>query len=315
MFREESHPAFQPGEWVEADEKNDDMATWVQRRFSKGQIDRAGDLLAPWWVSDEDISTGTEQRRAEVGNAWLIAKNWRASHGLPLLAFRMGLTSRTKRVTPDGLIAQRLKRVASMLYKLAREPQMKLSQMQDLGGCRAIVPDVAAVDRIFDLYRGPQDLFASEGSSKHYDYIREPKPDGYRGVHVVGRYRAKAKGNEPWNGHRIEIQLRTRLQHAFSTAVETVTTFTRHPLKFGGGPEDWRRFFALTGSAFALLEGTRFVDGTPTNPNDLTRELREVTKALKVRQRLAGWGASRPTVAEKQRRTIPVVAARVERDR
>jgi hypothetical protein len=57
----------------------------------------------------------------------------------------MGLTSRTKRVAPGGLIAQWLKRVTSMLNKLAREPHMKLSQMQDLGGCRAIVPDVAAV--------------------------------------------------------------------------------------------------------------------------------------------------------------------------
>jgi hypothetical protein len=95
--------------------------------------------------------------------------------------------------------------------------------------------------------------------------------------------------NEPWNGHRIEIQLRTQLQHAFSTSVETVTTFTRSPLKFGGGPDEWRRFFALTGSAFALREGTALVPGTPTDPGELIRELRETTKALKVRQRLAGW--------------------------
>jgi len=201
----------------------------------------------------------------------------------------MGLTSRVKRVAADGLVAQRLKRMISIMNKLAREQMMELSQMHDLGGCRAIVPTVQDVNRLVDLYRGPQDLFAAESSAKCYDYITRPKEDGYRGVHVVGRYRAKAASNEHWNGHRIEIQLRTQLQHSFSTAVETVTTFTRKPLKFGGGPEEWRRFFALTGSVFALREGTAFVPGTPTDPDDLRRELNELTRELKVRQRLAGW--------------------------
>jgi hypothetical protein len=132
-------------------------------------------------------------------------------------------------------------------------------------------------------------LFDSEGFLKCYDYIRNPKPDGYRGIHVVGRYRPKLEKNEPWHGQRIEIQLRTRSQHAFATAVETVTTFTRTRLKFGGGPDDWRRFFTLTGSAFALREGTPYVDGTPTDASELTKELRDITKSLKVRQRLVGW--------------------------
>jgi hypothetical protein len=166
---------------------------------------------------------------------------------------------------------------------------MQLSQMQDLGGCRAIIPNVMDLNQLYGLYRGPQDLFESESAVKCYDYIGHPKEDGYRGVHIVGRYRARIASNEPWNGQRIEIQLRTSLQHAFSTAVETVTTFTRHPLKFGRGPLEWRRFFALTGSAFALREGTAPVPGTPTDPTELARELREITKALKVRQRLAGW--------------------------
>ncbi|MDP1572410.1 MAG: RelA/SpoT domain-containing protein [Vicinamibacterales bacterium] len=262
------------------------MASWVQRRHTKGEIDRAGEILVHWWVSSTVVEDAT---KPDVADAWIIAKNWRASHALPLLAFRMGLTSRAKRITANALIAQRLKRIPSILNKLAREPHMKLSQMQDLGGCRAIVDDVAAVDRLFNLYRGPQTLFDSEGSLKCYDYIRKPKPDGYRGLHVIGRYRPKVATNEPWSGHRIEIQLRTRLQHAYSTAVETVTTFTRHPLKFGGGPDEWRRFFSLTGAVFALREGTTPVEGTPSDPIELNRELRDVTKSLKVRQRLAGW--------------------------
>jgi hypothetical protein len=260
------------------------MAEWVHREYGKGEIDRAGSILVPWWTNFDAPTT------QECGDALLVVQNWRTSHAMPLLTFRMGLTKRAKRVAPDALIAQRLKRFSSVMDKLVRERNMKLSQMQDLGGCRAILPDVAAVGRVYDLYRGIQDeLFDSEGSLKCYDYLTNPKPDGYRGVHVVGRYRARLLKNEPWNGHRIEIQLRSRLQHAFSTAVETVTTFTRFPLKFGGGPNDWRRFFSLVGSALAMREHTALVPGVPSDQSDLTRELREVCKELKVRQRLAGW--------------------------
>ncbi len=43
------------------------------------------------------------------------------------------------------------------------------------------------------------------------------------------------------------------------------------------------------GSAFAIREGTAQVPGTPSDENELVKELRELTKALKVRQRLRGW--------------------------
>jgi len=134
-----------------------------------------------------------------------------------------------------------------------------------------------------------------EGMMKCYDYIRRPKPDGYRGIHIVGRYVAGIPKNETWNGHRIEIQLRTQLQHAFATAVETVTTFTRTRLKFGSGPDDWRRFFSLMGSAIALREDTPLIPNTPDNKAELVDELRGLTKSLRVRQRLRGWTAALKT--------------------
>jgi hypothetical protein len=145
--------------------------------------------------------------------------------------------------------------------------------------------NVEAVDRLFEMYRGDQ----PEGKLNHDDYIRHPKPDGYRGIHIVGRYSARAETNKFWNGQRIELQLRSKLQHIFATAVETVTTFTREPLKFGAGPEEWRRFFALMGTAFALREGTPPVPNTPADENELVRELGELTDSLRARQRLQNW--------------------------
>lgn len=254
------------------------MAERVKREFTKGEIDRAGGVLVPWWKHEAEPET--------VGWAYTIVENWRNSHSMPLLTFRVNLQRRAKRVEPDAIVAQRLKRFASVMNKLVREPHMKLSQMHDLGGCRAIVSDVKYVENLYELYRARQE---SEGALKCYDYLRDPKPDGYRGIHVVGRYSARVKTNEAWNGHRIEIQLRSQLQHAFATAVETVTTFTRLPLKFGAGPEEWRRFFSLMGTALAIREGTARVPGTPSDDGELFRELNDLTNALTVRQRLQGW--------------------------
>ena len=261
---------------------HDDMAEWIQCKYGKGQIDRAGALLIPWW-------TNPEVEPDDLWQQFMIVENWRTCHSLPLNVFQAALRSRAKRMEEDVLVAQRMKRFSSVMNKLVREPRMKLSQMQDLGGCRAILSGVPAVDSVYGMYRGDEPLFDSESSLKCYDYIRHPKEDGNRGIHIVGRYRARAKSREPWNGQRIEIQLRSQLQHAFATTVETVTTFTREPLKFGAGPLEWRRFFSLMGSAIAIREFTPLVKGTPDKEIELIQELQEVTKALKVRERLQGW--------------------------
>lgn len=260
------------------------MAIWAKRDYSKGEIDRMAALLLPWWIG------GPKTPEPENLNyAWGVIENWRTSHGLPLNVFQAALRSRVKRVDEEVIVAQRMKRMTSVMNKLHRHHDMKLSQMQDLGGCRAILPDVMAVDAVYDMYRGDEPLLGGEGSLKCYDYIREPKDDGYRGIHVVGRYTPRIASREPWNGQRIEIQLRSRLQHAFATTVETVTTFTKEPLKFGAGPTKWRRFFALMGSALALREATPFVPGAPRDATELVKELREAARILKVRQRLQGW--------------------------
>ncbi len=263
------------------------MAEWVKREHSKSEIDRAGALVVPWWTTPQAQSTD------EIGEAFLIVENWRTSHAFPLNTFQMTLRQRARRIQSDALVAQRLKRFSSIMNKLAREPHMKLSQMQDLGGCRAILSSVERVEKLYELYRGEENtLFDFPGALKCYNYIQKPKSDGYRGIHVVGRYAPRDQAHKPWNGHRIEIQLRSRLQHAFATAVETVTTFTREPLKFGAGPDQWRRFFALIGSAMALSEDREPVEGTPHNPSELVPELREATKTLRVRQRLRGWSTA-----------------------
>jgi putative GTP pyrophosphokinase len=71
---------------------------------------------------------------------------------------------------------------------------------------------------------------------KRYDYIAAPKETGYRSVHLIFKYRSQSSKHRAWNGLRVEIQLRSRLQHAWATAVETVDTFTRQTLRRA---EEW----------------------------------------------------------------------------
>jgi ppGpp synthetase/RelA/SpoT-type nucleotidyltranferase len=259
------------------------MAEWVKREHGKGVIDRAGRLLMEWWTSPDDLEF------EKWNPAYSVVQNWRTCHVLPLNVIQAGLRGRIRRVEQKAIVAQRLKRFSSIMNKLAREPDMKLSQMQDLGGCRAILSNIPAVTAIYHMYEQPEQRLDEEGSHKCYDYIAKPKDDGYRGIHVVARYHPRLAERAPWNGQRIEIQLRTKLQHSFATAVETVTTFTKEPLKFGAGPVEWRRFFSLMGSVFAVREQTPLVADTPNNEAELIAELREAAKKLKVTQRLRGW--------------------------
>jgi hypothetical protein len=237
-------------------EEDDGFMAWSKREYGKAEIDRMGALLVHWW---RDLNAPEPEGTDE---AYEVIQNWRSSHGMPLLVFRGHLTKRAEKVSPNAIVAQRLKRLSSIMKKLVREPTMKLSQMQDLGGCRAIMPDMASLNKLWELYRTTNDDFV---------------------------HKARAEKNEHWNGQRIEIQLRTKLQHAFSTAVETVTAFTRLPLKSGGGPADWRRFFSLVGTMFAIQEGTPPVPDTPSDPAVLKIELRRLMSSLRVRKRLRGW--------------------------
>jgi hypothetical protein len=251
-------------------------------QHSREEVNRAGSCLL---VGQGSISA---LQRDEVLD---IINNWRASHGFPLQSFKMALLSRAKRIDGKALVAQRLKRLPSIEAKLRRFPGMKLTQVQDIGGCRAVLRTVRHVERLVKTYKKGTSKNPTKRHEfvKEKDYIIEPKNDGYRSVHLIYRYRSASTKHRVYNGLKIEVQLRSRLQHAWATAVETVDVFTRQALKSGGGQEQWRRFFALMSSAIAFRERRPPVPGTPQHWPQLVKELRAAAKSLRVWTRLTGF--------------------------
>ena len=125
--------------------------------------------------------------------------------------------------------------------------------------------------------------------AREYDYLAKPRDSGYRGIHLTWRYQTVREQNQPYNGVRIEMQLRSQIQHAWATAVETVGLFTQQALKSSEGAEDWLRFFALMSSEIAVTEDLPLVPGTPSSHEERRQELREIVEQLDALQRLVGY--------------------------
>jgi putative GTP pyrophosphokinase len=210
---------------------------------SKSQINKAGKVL----VQQVDLFSQEYQDALELAN------RWRACHAYPINTFQATLRTKIKYCKGDVLVAQRLKRMPTIIDKLSRYPAMQLTTMQDIAGIRAICDHLTDIKFIVSKYvdnkNFPHEFVGS------YDYISNPRDiDGYRSHHLVYKYLNKQ--NSIYDGLRVEIQLRTKLQHIWATAVETMGTFLGQALKSKQGEKEWLDFFALVSSAFSFLEKT-----------------------------------------------------------
>ena len=155
---------------------------------------------------------------------------------------------------------------------------MNSSQMQDIGGRRSVLSNVELVKKLTDTYKKSRGLKHKRVNEK--DYIKNPKPDGYRSVHFIYKYKSDKKST--YDGQLVEIQIRSQLQHAWATAVETVDLFTKQAIKSNEGKQEWKDFFRLVSSAFAILENETQVPGTPERVDVSRKEIEEKIKILKI---------------------------------
>ena len=191
-------------------------------------------------------------------------------------------------VNSNAIVARRLKRLPTIIDKLKRHPNMNVTTMHDLGGCRVILSTVAEVDALVERLKGAKR--AQNLITRSYDYLREPGPQdtGYRGIHLVYEYRATKP--DFW-GSAVEVQIRTELQHAWATAVETLDLFGGTRLKYGTGDDELKRFFLVVSSLMAVEEGLPQPENAAENQEYLRTELRSLEKALGLLDRLSGYVA------------------------
>jgi hypothetical protein len=157
--------------------------------------------------------------------------------------------------------------------------------MQDIGGLRSVVSSMSELRALQKAYESAR--FAHEQLPTK-DYISEPKEDGYRSVHLIYRYH-NDKAPE-YNGLSIELQMRTKIQHAWATAVETMGTYLGQALKSGQGDAAWKLFFRTASAALTFIERTPIIPGFEKLDRDSIYErLERQEQELNVLQKLRGF--------------------------
>lgn len=174
---------------------------------------------------------------------------------------------------------------------------MSVTTMHDLGGYRVVFESVEEVERLVGVLR---DLPRSRNRvTRVYDYLHDdpgPKRSGYRGVHLAYEYGAS---KPEYHGLRIELQVRTQLQHAWATAVETMDLFSGRGLNSKGDVEVIH-FFSLVSSLMGHEEGTDSVPGAEAPVDELLKELADLEERLGI---LAACAATRLSSATTRRAT------------
>jgi len=204
---------------------------------SKRQINLASDRLRDWWL-DLSLPSTLIETDTELHAAVDLVVAFRNGFQSPLNKVTMGVRSMISSEGAPVVVSQRLKRTVTTVRKLARFSGMNLARMQDIGGCRAIVPTREEVEGVVRRIRHNWDLKGFD------DYTESPKDTGYRAVHVIVERQ----------GRLIEIQLRTPLQQRWAQEVDRVGGRIGAFLKDGVGPLELLRYFERVAYVVGLRE-------------------------------------------------------------
>lgn len=201
---------------------------------SKSRVNRAGDNIRAGTPKPEDLE---------------IIEEWRAAHRAVLNTFQAILRNRTRNT--HITVAQRHKRKRTIFDKLRRFPKMQLSRMDDVAGCRLIFRNTDELYKFRAKFHKARFDHIRRNELNKYDYIKNPKVTGYRGIHDVYEYNVRSEVGKALAGLYVEIQYRTLVQHAWATAVELIGFVTESQPKFQEGDKRYERVMALASEILA----------------------------------------------------------------
>ncbi len=205
--------------------------------LSKTQVDRLGDRLRKGIVAEGDLQQLDAYRRSFAASYDEI----------------VAVVRDATQLEPTGRPA---KSTTSIIEKIRRET-IRLSQMQDIAGCRVVVANVLVQDQVVERLKTvfPKAIMVDR---------RKQPSFGYRAVHVVATARNKL----------VEIQVRTELQHLWAQLSEKFSdTPNNATIKYGGGDPQARYALSEVSRLVSIFEGLEL---HPSVPPELRQRFREV---------------------------------------
>ena len=252
---------------------------------SKSRVNRAGERVRDNITTHEDLH---------------VIDEWRAAHRAVLNTFKAILIQRGRN---KGIIfAQRHKRKRTIFDKLRRFPQMNLSRMDDVAGCRLIFKNIK------DLYAFREKFHQARFNHKRrnpddkdkYDYIKRPKDTGYRGVHDVYEYDVNSVVGRPLAGLYVEIQYRTLVQHAWATTVEVIGFITESQPKFQKGDTRFEHAMQMASELLARAHERMKGPLPEISDRDLVAQFLLADKELGLLEMLRSLNAADKVVSSKR---------------
>jgi len=206
-------------------------------KLSKTKIDRSGLALAKdRWRSEEEYFELEE-----------VFDEYRKSHLLPLTELTLELQQWLAGFESSYYIAQRLKRKPQIVRKLNRF-HVRLTQLQDIGGCRIIVENNNQVDALLTYLNK---RFAEQKNivvTRETDYREKGRDDtGYRALHILISL----------GGRSLELQIRSRVQHYWAESIERTSVIYGYHLKEGEGDRSVIQYFKRLSDIFYEIEANR----------------------------------------------------------
>ncbi len=259
--------------------------------FTKGVIDRAGDDIRHGVLGEDRVE------------AIKKIQNFREFHLYPLMLLKNHLLRTSNKVNKKIIVARRLKRLPTIVNKLERPTldgitpnSIRVTTMQDIAGCRAIVK---STKQLFALKKRLESSRSVHQIINTRDYLTIPKEDGYGGIHLIYSCYKGHDDEHSWKGAKVEVQLRTELQHAWATSLEIIDTLMGMNLKTSKeGHLEWRRFFAISGRLVAHEE--KLCELSDNELLELRNEITVLEQELEVRRNIARYSMAISFVGHKR---------------
>jgi ppGpp synthetase/RelA/SpoT-type nucleotidyltranferase len=269
---------------------------------SKSRVNRAGDNLRNNAATADDLR---------------IIDEWRAAHRAVLNTFQAILRTRTRATNQTRatkiVVAQRHKRKSTIYGKLERYPEMKLSRMDDVAGCRLIFENIRDLYTFRNIFHTARFNHVRRNDVDKYDYIKRPKSTGYRGIHDVYEYDVRSMSGQALKGLLVEIQYRTLIQHAWATAVEVIGFITESQPKFEQGDTRYQHAMALASEILAREFEQSNGPFPSMKDRDLVRNFLAADKDISLLNMLRSLNAA-DTEVSANRNTILIVSKSGELD-